>query len=69
MVRQFVNTQDYWPAYFSLIEKVKLAFDESGVTIPFPQTDLHLNQVESKPLFGNDNSAGSHVKSVNSKMR
>ena len=29
-----------------LTEKVKLAFDESGISIPYPQTDVHLHSVK-----------------------
>ena len=42
--RTWVNSEDYWPVYFSLFEQVKLAFDEAGITIPFPQRDVHLFQ-------------------------
>jgi len=47
IVRPWVKTSDYWGVYFDLIEKVKLTFDEKGISIPFPQTDVHLFQ-ESK---------------------
>ena len=39
--RFWVKTDDYWDAYFSLIESVKIAFDESGISIPFPQVVSH----------------------------
>ncbi|SFV62696.1 Small-conductance mechanosensitive channel [hydrothermal vent metagenome] len=42
--RSWVNTADYWDVYFSQIEAVKLAFDEKGISIPFPQMDVHLNK-------------------------
>ena len=41
-VRGWVNTPDYWPVFFQMQEKVKLTFDEQGVSIPFPQRDIHL---------------------------
>lgn len=44
LVRPWVNSEDYWQVYFGLTEKVKLAFDEEGITIPFPQRDVHLYQ-------------------------
>ena len=44
VVRPWVKTADYWAVYFDLTEKVKLAFDEQGISIPFPQTDVHLYQ-------------------------
>ena len=42
--RTWVDSENYWPVYFSLFEQVKLAFDEAGITIPFPQRDVHLFQ-------------------------
>lgn len=39
--RFWVKTDDYWNAYFSLIESVKIAFDENGISIPFPQVVSH----------------------------
>lgn len=43
-VRVWVNAADYWGVFFDLTEKVKLAFDEEGVSIPFPQQDVHMHQ-------------------------
>ena len=45
--RPWVNTADYWDVYFDLTEAVKKAFDNSGISIPFPQQDVHMHQVES----------------------
>ncbi len=44
VVRPWVNTADYWAAKFDLTEKIKLTFDENGISIPFPQMDVHLQQ-------------------------
>ena len=41
-VRPWVNTGDYWNVRFDLTEKIKLAFDENGISIPFPQMDVHM---------------------------
>ncbi len=41
-VRPWVKTEDYWSVYFDLTEQVKLRFDEEGISIPYPQTDVHL---------------------------
>jgi small conductance mechanosensitive channel len=43
-VRPWVKTGDYWPVYFDLTERSKLEFDKKGITIPFPQTDVHVHQ-------------------------
>ena len=45
-VRPWVKSGDYWGVYFDLNEKIKLAFDENGVSIPFPQMDVHLQKTE-----------------------
>jgi small-conductance mechanosensitive channel len=37
-----VKTDDYWPVYWDITRAVKLAFDAQGVTIPFPQRDVHV---------------------------
>ncbi|MFZ7283752.1 mechanosensitive ion channel family protein [Avibacterium avium] len=42
VVRPWVNTADYWAVHFDITEKVKLAFDQAGIEIPFPQMDIHL---------------------------
>jgi small conductance mechanosensitive channel len=42
--RVWVNAADYWGMYFDLTEKVKLTFDQEGISIPFPQRDVHLFQ-------------------------
>jgi len=44
-VRIWVNTADYWGVYFCMHEAVKKAFDAQGVSIPFPQQDVHMHQV------------------------
>lgn len=40
--RPWVNTPDYWNVRFDLTEKIKNALDEAGISIPFPQQDVHL---------------------------
>ncbi|MDR9435397.1 MAG: mechanosensitive ion channel [Thiohalophilus sp.] len=43
-VRTWVNATDYWPLKFELTEKIKAAFDLEGISIPFPQRDVHVYQ-------------------------
>lgn len=43
-VRAWVSADNYWPLKFDLLERVKLAFDEQGIEIPFPQMSLHFQQ-------------------------
>jgi small conductance mechanosensitive channel len=42
IVRPWVKTEDYWETYWALTRAVKMRFDEEGVSIPFPQRDVHL---------------------------
>jgi small conductance mechanosensitive channel len=44
IVRVWVKVPDYWGVYFDAIENVKKTFDAEGVSIPFPQRDLHVFQ-------------------------
>jgi len=44
-VRPWVKTADYWDVYFSINEKMKKRFDAEGITIPFPQQDIHVTNV------------------------
>lgn len=41
-VRPWVATADYWDVFWSFQEKVKLTFDKEGISIPFPQRDVHI---------------------------
>ena len=45
--RAWVETADYWDVYFEMIEKVKLTFDEKGISFPYPQMDVHLDKPEN----------------------
>lgn len=41
IVRPWVRTDDYWTTYWDLTKLIKQAFDRNGITIPFPQRDVH----------------------------
>jgi small conductance mechanosensitive channel len=41
-VRPWVKTGDYWAVLFDLTEAIKKRFDEEGISIPFPQQDVHI---------------------------
>ncbi len=45
IVRPWVNTADYWSTYWDVTRKVKEEFDAQGVSIPFPQRDVHVYKV------------------------
>lgn len=42
--RCWVKTENYWPTLWALKENYKNSFDENGISIPFPQMDVHINQ-------------------------
>ena len=42
--RPWCNTADYWTVLFDITETVKLEFDQAGISIPFPQMDVHVQQ-------------------------
>jgi len=46
-VRPWVATGDYWAVRFALTEAIKKRFDEVGITIPYPQRDVHIIQHET----------------------
>lgn len=45
-VRVWVKAENYWPVQFDVNEKVYEAFNEAGLNIPFPQLDVHIQQME-----------------------
>lgn len=47
-VRVWVKSEDYWNVYFDTNEKVKLTFDEKGISIPYPQIDIHTDAGREK---------------------
>ena len=51
-VRPWTKPKMYWDAYFDTLEECKIALDEAGITIPFPQRDVHIfeHKKKVKPL-------------------
>ena len=47
VVRPWVKTDDYWETYWDITKAVKVRFDEEGISIPFPQRDVHV--IEQQP--------------------
>jgi small conductance mechanosensitive channel len=43
-VRPWVKTADYWETYWELTKIVKLRFDKEGISIPYPQRDVHIKE-------------------------
>ena len=47
VVRAWTSTDDYWGVYFDMLENVKLTFDEKGISIPYPQMDVHSDKQDA----------------------
>ena len=47
IVRPWVRTADYWTVYWDIMREVKMRFDREGISIPFPQRDVHLYEEKS----------------------
>ena len=47
VVRPWVETDNYWDVYWDITRAVKERFDAEGVSIPFPQRDVHVHQLTS----------------------
>ena len=48
VVRPWVQSADFWGVKFDFTEAVKLRFDKEGISIPFPQMDVHLHKDASE---------------------
>ncbi|WP_299432944.1 mechanosensitive ion channel domain-containing protein [uncultured Aquimarina sp.] len=46
VVRPFANVADYWDVYFEALEGSKNALDAAGISIPYPQRDVHIHNVK-----------------------
>ena len=42
VMKLWCRQEEYWDLYFAMQEAVKLAFDQEGIAIPFPQLDVHV---------------------------
>ncbi len=52
IVRAWCRTEDYWELRWHITRRVKERFDEEGVTIPFPQRDVHLYRTAGPAIAG-----------------
>ncbi len=51
VMRVWVKPSDYWGVYFDMQENVKLTFDKEGISIPYPQQDVHLHTNALKSIL------------------
>lgn len=54
--RFWVKTENYWQVFFEMQEKIKVAFDENGISIPFPQVVNHFTGLTNAPQISSNNS-------------
>ena len=47
VVRPWCDFSDYWDVYFDTTEKAKQVLEENGISIPFPQRDVHINNTSA----------------------
>ena len=47
--RPWSKTSDYWDVFWDVTRAVKEQFDQEGVSIPFPQQDIHVRHISSPP--------------------
>ena len=43
-LRLWVKTEDYWDVYYDVNQRIKQIFDEQGISMPYPQLSVHLQQ-------------------------
>lgn len=48
IVRPWAKTGEYWDVYWDVTREVKRRFDEEGISIPFPQRDVHVHQAKDR---------------------
>ncbi len=51
-IRPFVRGENYWQTMWDLREQLKVSFDEAGITIPYPQRDVHM--IAEKKILHDD---------------
>ena len=68
VVWPWVKTEDYWPVYWDITRQVKLKFDAEGISIPFPQRDVHLF-TDSPVVAATTDANGKHTSHVEQHRR
>jgi small conductance mechanosensitive channel len=52
VVRPWTKAENYWDVYFDITQKVKVALDKNGITIPYPQQDVHIKNGAAQKVKG-----------------
>lgn len=60
VVRAWVNAADFWPVHFRMNEQVYRTFEREGLSIPFPQRDVHIHH-ETAPSGSRGNREGGEI--------
>ena len=50
ITRVWTETDNYWKVYYSLLENVKIKFDEENISIPYPQMSIHVNKTQENTI-------------------
>ena len=50
ITRVWTETDNYWKVYYSLLENVKIKFDEENISIPYPQMSIHVNKTQENAI-------------------
>lgn len=50
ITRVWTETDNYWKVYYSLLENVKIKFDEENIRIPYPQMSIHVNKTQENTI-------------------
>lgn len=58
--RPWVKTENYWPVYWDVTRTVKEWFDREGISIPFPQQDVHLYHDIVQAIQSHDTTVEQH---------
>nr|WP_010132013.1 mechanosensitive ion channel family protein [Microbulbifer agarilyticus] len=56
-LRAWVKTDEYWDVYWALMKKLKPALEQEGLTIPFPQRQLHIVSGDAKKIVAEQDAA------------
>ena len=62
--RPWVKTADYWTVYWDVTRAVKEQFDAAGISIPYPQTDVHIHQQTQTSIASDSDPKALHQETI-----